>query len=164
MTVVTALAVSWKPLMNSKAKATSRAMARKSSGPAGSERAASQKFIHVSWASSGEVFHKVIRRGGRWHAEPARLQQIFTSPAAESPAGMRVATEVTGQSTTATVLPDSSSTERFRYDPQHRNDDPLGQDSLRACRLAPRVAIADRADRLPGTGLQPLMSLAQEEV
>src|SRR5262245_48131603 len=48
MTVVTALAVSWNPLMNSKANATNRATARKISGPAGKLRAASQKFIKGS--------------------------------------------------------------------------------------------------------------------
>ncbi len=47
MTVVTALAVSWKPLMNSNANATNSARSRNTSGTKASDDAASQKFIHV---------------------------------------------------------------------------------------------------------------------
>src|SRR5262245_39445423 len=67
MTVVTALAVSWNPLINSKAKATSRAMVRKISGPAGTERAESQKFIHVSVRK--KVTQRVIRSPLRQYRE-----------------------------------------------------------------------------------------------
>ena len=53
MTVVTALAVSWNPLMNSNRNATARAKMNKSSGPIVRAEAASQKVI-TSLLARGE--------------------------------------------------------------------------------------------------------------
>src|SRR5262245_42080003 len=46
MTVVTAFAVSWNPLMNSKAKATNRAKNSRRNGPVERAETASQNVIH----------------------------------------------------------------------------------------------------------------------
>src|SRR5262252_863137 len=80
MTVVTAFAVSWNPLMNSNRNATNSAAKRKRTGPVPSPTTASQKVMRHPLGDWGvTVPHRVIRGAGPGHAKPERIQENFTT-------------------------------------------------------------------------------------